>query len=338
MLRHGAIWLIIALWAVLAPAALPAQQPTDGVRRIEVRATQLPSFDLRAAALSRKFGKLIFRGGLELTSSDKAFGGLSSIHVEPDGRNFVAVTDRGNWLRGKIRYDGDKPVGIVDAEMAPMLGADGKPLARRGWYDTESLAANGGTLYVGIERVQRIVRFDYGKHGLKARAQPIPVPAAFAKLPDNKGIEGLVYVPRNQPLAGTLIAFAERGLDAAGNHTAFLIGGPRLGSFTLRRYRDFDISDATLLPDGDILLLERRFTWVEGVGIRIRRITQAQIKPGGLVDGPEIFSADMGYNIDNMEGIAVHRDGAETVLTLVSDDNFSALQRTLLLQFTLAEN
>jgi hypothetical protein len=39
-----------------------------------------------------------------------------------------------------------------------------------------------------------------------------------------------------------------------------------------------------------------------------------------------------------MEGLSVHRaaDGA-LVLTLISDDNFSLLQRTLLLQFGLAE-
>jgi hypothetical protein len=39
-----------------------------------------------------------------------------------------------------------------------------------------------------------------------------------------------------------------------------------------------------------------------------------------------------------MEGIAVHRTaGGETILTIVSDDNFSFLQRSLLLQFALAE-
>jgi hypothetical protein len=39
-----------------------------------------------------------------------------------------------------------------------------------------------------------------------------------------------------------------------------------------------------------------------------------------------------------MEGLSVHRAaGGEIVLTLVSDDNFSPLQRTLLLQFALAE-
>jgi hypothetical protein len=38
-----------------------------------------------------------------------------------------------------------------------------------------------------------------------------------------------------------------------------------------------------------------------------------------------------------MEGISAHRAGKDTVLTLVSDDNFSPIQRTLLLQFKLVE-
>jgi hypothetical protein len=61
-----------------------------------------------------------------------------------------------------------------------------------------------------------------------------------------------------------------------------------------------------------------------------------QIKDGALVDGEPLIVADLAYQIDNMEGIAVHRNAAgETILTLVSDDNFSAVQRNLLLQFTL---
>jgi hypothetical protein len=334
MLRYRATWLTIALWAALAPAVAKAPKPADGPRAITITSQPILSFDSRDQSATR-FGKLTFRGGLELKSPDKAFGGLSGLHMMADGRQFIAATDRGNWLRGEIRYDGIKPAGIVNAEMAPMLDANGRPLARRGWYDTEAMAANGGMLYVGIERVQRIVRFDYGRDGLKARAKPVPVPSAFRKFPSNKGIEGLVYVPRGQRLAGTLLVFAERRLDAAGNHSGFLLGGPTPGRFTLPRLRDFDIADATLLPPGDILLLERRFNWVEGVGIRIRRIALAQIKPGALVDGPEIFSATMVHQVDNMEGLAVHRSGADTVLTMVSDDNFSAIQRTLLLQFTL---
>ncbi|HEX2216191.1 MAG TPA: esterase-like activity of phytase family protein, partial [Xanthobacteraceae bacterium] len=64
----------------------------------------------------------------------------------------------------------------------------------------------------------------------------------------------------------------------------------------------------------------------------------AEVRPGARVDGPVLIEADAGYQIDNMEALAVHRTGAgEIVLTIVSDDNFSALQRTLLLQFTLTE-
>jgi hypothetical protein len=336
MPRFGATWLLVALWAALAPAAAQSPKPNDGPRRIVVQAEHIASFDVRDPSM-RRFGSLEFRGGLALTSPDKAFGGFSSLHVMADGRRFIAASDRSNWLRGEIRYDGDRPAAIVNAEMAPMLGGDGRPLARRGWFDTEAITADGGTLYVGIERVNRIVRFDTGKYGFDARAVTVPAPPAVRKLPNNKGIEGLVYVPRGRPLAGTLIALAERGLDAAGNHSGFLIGGPRPGSFTLRRHRDFDISDAALLPGGDLLVLERRFTWIEGIGIRIRRIPLARIKPGALIDGPEIFSADLSHQVDNMEGLAVHRDGDEIVLTMISDDNFSALQRTLLLQFTLVE-
>ena len=87
-----------------------------------------------------------------------------------------------------------------------------------------------------------------------------------------------------------------------------------------------------------LLLLERRFSWTSGLSIRLRRIALAGIKPGALVDGAILFEADLGYEIDNMEGLSVHRSAAgETVLTLISDDNFSIIQRTLLLQFTLAE-
>ena len=148
----------------------------------------------------------------------------------------------------------------------------------------------------------------------------------------------MVVARRGSPLAGTLIAVSERSLDADGNIMAFLIGGPSPGSFAVRRTSGFDVSDAALLPNGDLLLLERKFSLLDGVGVRIRRIAQAAITPGATVDGPSIFDADLGQEIDNFEGLDVHvtADG-ETVLTMVSDDNFSMLQRTLLLQFTLID-
>jgi hypothetical protein len=109
-------------------------------------------------------------------------------------------------------------------------------------------------------------------------------------------------VPRGLPLAGTLIAISERGLDPQGNLIAFLIGGPAPGQFSVRRTDNFDVSDAVLLASGDLLVLERKFSLLEGVGIRIRRITLKSLAPGAVVDGPSIFDADLGHEIDNMEG------------------------------------
>jgi len=327
--------LLLALAAL--PDAAPAQRAPDPPTSIEISAQRLPGFD-HTDSSRRQFGLLEFRGGLVLTSPFKHFGGLSAIRVQADGANFIALSDKGWWLKGRIVYDGNRPSGIADAQMAPILGPDGLALAARGWYDTESIAQDGGTLYVGIERVNRIVRLDYGKDGLLARGQPIEVPPGVRGLPNNKGLEALVFVPRGLPLGGALIAISERGLNRDGNLLAFIIGGPRPGAFALRRTADFDVSDAALLPSGDLLVLERKFSWTTGLFVRIRRIKLADVAPGALVDGQVLFEADLGYAIDNLEGLSVHRgSNGETVLTMVSDDNFSALQRTLLLQFTLAE-
>lgn len=331
--------LLASAGAVLAalPAFAQTPRPVAPPERIEVAAKPILEFEARDPQ-RRQFGALEFRGGIQLTSSFRHFGGVSAIRVEPNGQRFLALTDKGYWLRGRITYDGAAPSGIADAEMAPILGADGRPLAARGWYDTEALAEDGGTIYVGIERVHQIVRFDYGKDGLLARGRPIPLPPEMRTLPANRGIEALAWVPKGMALGGTLLAISERGLDEAGDMRAFLIGGPSPGLFTVKRSDDFDVTDAAITPDGELLILERRFSLLRGPAMRIRRLALAAIAPGAVVDGQTLIEADAGYQIDNMEGLSVHRASTgELVLTLVSDDNFSSIQRTLLLQFTLTE-
>jgi hypothetical protein len=318
-----------------ALAFAEAQRYVAAPARVAVEAAPIDSFDANNPSRTR-FGALEFRGGLALTSTESAFGGLSGVRVDADGSNFLAVTDNGSWLRGRIVYRNGRPFAIADAEMAPLLGADGSPLAARGWYDAESLESDNGILFVGIERVEQIVRFDYGRDGLLARGTPIPVPADFKTFKYNKSLECLAIPPQGSPLAATLIAVTEESLDAQGNHRSYLLRGGEAERFSVRRSDDFDVSDCVVLPPGDLLLLERRYSPLRGLAIRIRRIALASLKPGAVVDGAQLLYADLGFQIDNMEGIAVHRSvSGETILTLVSDDNFSPLQRTLLLQFAL---
>jgi len=316
-------------------AILVATAPALAQGRIEINATPISSFDHRDPEL-RRFGNLEFRGGVQLTSSSREFGGLSGLRMQPDGRAFIAVTDAGRWLRGRVVYSGSAPSGIAEAEMAPLLGADGRRLAARGWFDSEAIAEGGGAIYVGIERVQRIVKFDFAKNGFKARGVPIAVPPEFTTMPSNKGIEALAVVPKGQPLAGALIVISEADLDAAGNIKAHLLGGPSPGAFSVKRSDDFDVTDCTLLPNGDLLILERRFSLLRGPAVRIRQIAAGELRPGATVTGEQLLYADVGQQVDNFEALGIHHTPTgETVLTLVSDNNFSSLQRTLLMQFTL---
>jgi hypothetical protein len=328
--------VLSALLAAGSLAVAQSQRAAEAPRTLVVKANPISSFDNRDAA-RRRFGALEFRGGLELTSTDKDFGGLSSLRVAADGEHFISASDKGRWFRGRIVYNDGAPAGVADMETAPMLGPDGAPLAARGWYDTESLAEDGGMLYVGIERAERIVRFDYGRDGLRARGQPIPVPTDFKTFTYNKSLECLVMVPKTMPHAGMLLAVTERSLDAARNHRSYLLHGNDAVRFTVKRSDDFDVSDCAIMAPADLLLLERRYSLARGVAIRIRRIPLASIKEGALVDGTTLIEADLGYQIDNMEGLSVHRNAqGETILTLISDDNFSVLQRTLLLQFAVS--
>jgi hypothetical protein len=346
-LRSTAAGLSLAAMPALAPAQLATQSPRRAVVpdqyspaapvSIEVEARPLPSFDTRDAEHVR-FGKLEYRGGLVLTSSFRGFGGLSGLRLDAKGERFIAISDKGSWFTGRIRYRGREPIGLDDVEAAPMLGPDGRPITSRGWFDSESIALDGSLVYVGLERVNQLLRFDFSNGFTRARGEVVPLPPAARKLPYNRGLEALVTVPKGLPLAGTLIAISERGLDVEGNLIAFLIGGPSPGQFSVRRSHNFDVSDAVLLRSGELLVLERKFSLLEGGGIRIRQIPLATLAPGALVDGPSIFEADLAEEIDNMEGIDAHVTAeGDTVLTMVSDDNFSMLQRTLLLQFTLLE-
>jgi hypothetical protein len=158
-------------------------------------------------------------------------------------------------------------------------------------------------------------------------------------LPANRGLEAVGVAPAGHPLAGAVIAIAEQARPGDDAPTrGWILTGPKAGAFDLVRSHRYDITDITFLASGEALLLERRYSVVEGPACRIRRLAVDAFRPGALVDGTILFEADDRFEIDNMEGIAVHRDPAsgETIVTLVSDNNFSPLQRTLLLEFVLA--
>jgi len=326
---------ILTLCLLAAAPAVRAAEP--GFQPLKLTVRPITSFGVG----TQRFGALEYRGGLQLISANPAFGAFSGLDFGPDGSTLYAISDTGNWLTGHIVESDGRLVGLEDAAFAPVLDAKGQPFTSKITADAEGLRIvtdNGRvTALVSFEQKAAISRYVADPDLALARRQAVPLPKFVNHIRGNRGLEGLAVAPATSLLAGSVVALAERSLDSAGNHRGFILSGPRAGTFSIKRLGEFDITDAAFLPDGDLLLLERRFDYSTGVGMQIRRIPGASIRPGATVDGEVLMTADMLNQIDNMEGMAVRTAASgETIITLISDDNLNRLlQRTILLQFAL---
>lgn len=294
----------------------------------------------RKQSEQKQFGKLIFRGGLNLFAKSPHFGGYSGLIVDGAGTRLLAVSDAGTWMRARLDYDGRFLKGMGNVTLGPILGKNGGPLRTDAGRDAEGLALIGGNTLTGsalisFEREHRIERYRFSTRRFGPPHGGVSLPQDAHAMEANLSLEAVALI-RTGPLKGTVVAFAERLQDAKGNLKGWMIGGPSPGAITVRRLKGFDITDAAALPDGGLVLLERRFRYSEGVKMRIRRLKPSELKPGRTIEGEVLLEATDRLNIDNMEAIAVHRGRTgETVLTLMSDDNFNPLQRSLIMQFAL---
>ncbi|WP_234889726.1 esterase-like activity of phytase family protein [Agrobacterium vitis] len=313
---------------LLAASQAVGESATVGSRRIEY---------FNPASDQTVFGKLEFIGGLDLTSSDSLFGAWSSIRFRPDGKRFIGVLDTGDWISGEIvRDEKGRLAGIDTVSLAPMLDRDGRGHVSKRAMDAESLAIRGDKIYVGFEQRHRIDQYPLDGFETAKPEKSLPLPFPKKVLESNRSLEMLTASPAQGPLAGGLVTITEESLDAKGNLYAGVVDGAHPGGFKLVRRDDFDVTDGAWLPDGDLLLLERRFRFPTGLGMRIVRVKGDSIKPGALVDGEILLDADQSFQIDNMEGLdVVDMGNGDLRLILVSDDNHFMLQRTLMLEFRL---
>lgn len=330
--------------AVVAGAALADPKPLTHELKpdpITVTASPIAGFD-RVDRGKTRFGELEWRGGLVLSAPLAAFGGWSGLVVDSDGKTFVAVSDAGAWMTGSLETEKGRLSGVADVRLGPLTALGGKSLRGGRYRDAEAVALmsgnlKNGTLLISFEQKNRIGKFRISKEGLSPPADYLKMPPEFAKKRGTDGIEAVTMV-RTGPLKGQVIAFSEAMRTKGGDRLGWIWSGKEPRSLTLTDQGDFNVTDVAGLPDGDLVVLERRFRWTEGLKIRLRRLAAREVKPGAVLVGETLMEADLGQEIDNLEGLGVHTGAeGETILTLISDDNFSRLlQRTLILQFALA--
>ncbi len=313
--------LVVGLGAWLAPGFAAAEP-------ISIDAAPVP---LSAEEPDRDtVGRLRFRGGLHLRANDSRFGGLSALGISADGRRLVALSDGGHRFSARLVYDrAGNLAGLRDTDLGSIAGLDGRPLSSKADGDAESMAPGvEGEIIVAFERRHRLWRYRPGV----TVPEPLPEPTEMSDLPFNHGVEALTLLADGRLLA---LSEGKRGRDAV---VGWISDRKGWSVLTYRAADGFRVTGAATHPGGDVLVLERLFTLRGQNAIRLKRIAAAAIKAGARLDGKTIAELRPPLTIDNFEGIEARRGPrGEVLVYLVSDDNFSAEQRTLLMMFELLE-
>lgn len=322
------------LWG-LAPEtarAVPAPQP------LALTTTPLP-LDRNDPART-KLGSLRFLGAVQLRSTDPQFGGVSGLRAGRDSR-FLAVTDTGNWFAfTTVERDGQL-VGVRNTWLLPILQPDRKPVMSKPDGDAEALEwdPETGDATVVYEQDHRLAHFS----GIDA-ADPKSVARApdgierltvMAGWPANGGGEAVAVLP-----GGARLVISETARGPQRTRTALLTEAGKTRVIEIEGIDNHAPTDAIALDATRVLILQRRFTMLEGQGAALSLVDLAPVLGGKGAEGTVLRADTLAQwepplTLDNMEGLAIRREGRRTFLYIVSDDNLNALQRTVLMKFEL---
>lgn len=278
-----------------------------------------------------RIGALTFLGGVQLTSPDRAFGGFSSMQVSGD--RFLLVSDAGNIVRFRL----DPAFRLSEPRFGDLtLGPDSGQYKRE--RDVESLASAPATgrIWLGYERANAIWRYD----ARLASAERAARPPAMRDWPANGGVESLARLHD-----GRFVAISETSRPSGAPGRAGRVGlmfegdpteAPNRGfTFVYVPPAGFDPSDVAELPNGRLLVLNRRFAVPALFTAKLTLIDPRTIRRGAIVQGREIAHFESPLLHDNFEALAVVREGKDSILWMASDDNQYFWQRSLLLKFRL---
>ena len=295
---------------VSPPKALHTSAGADAHRQSTPRRSRLSTTAIRRACASARSNSA---AAWCSPPNIQAFGGISALHMEPDGAHFLAVTDHGSWLRGRIVYATASRPASPTPRWRRCSGSDGTPLAAHGWYDA-GVARRARRQVLCRHRTRRAASCasTSRKVGLAARGEPIKVPPDFKTLQiqqeprvPGRAAEGLAACRRPDRRHR---AQPRRAGQSPRLHSATATASQR---FSVKRSDDFDVSDCAVLPPATLAARAQLFVRPRASACASAAFRSPSIKDGRAGRRRGCWSsADMAYQIDNMEGIGVHRNAA----------------------------
>lgn len=253
------------------------------------------------------------------------FGGFSAIQISQDGRHATVLSDRATLITARIERDGHRIIDVQILGHWPVLSSKGRILP--GYVgDSEGIAFSpDGSFFISFEGVHRVAQ--YQAPGTKARV--LLRPKAFETLDGNGSFEGLAIDD-----LGRLYTLPEKTRTAQGYIPVYRWDGSAWSTpFVLPQRGRFLPVSADFGPDGRFYVLERAVS-VTGFRSRLRRWQLREDAPSAE---EILFETGIGAH-DNLEGLSVWRDRQGRLrATMVSDDNFLAIQRTELVEYLLPD-
>lgn len=262
--------------------------------------------------------ELIWRG------NGSWFGGFSGIEVLNHGTTVYLITDKGRMIDAQMVREGGKLKSLATINWRKLRYING--IGVKGPFtDSEGLAITpSGRIFITFENNDRLTKVDPAT-GMMTQ---LPGHPDFASFPKNSGLEALAVHPD-----GRLFALPERSgsLAAPFNLYTFYDNKWQITGQLARRGPFLPVG-ADFDAQGMLYLLERAATPL-GFRSRIRRFD-----PDKTAEGDITLLTTSPARFDNLEGISVWQDTAgQTRLTLISDDNFLAIQRTQIVEYLLKE-
>ena len=251
--------------------------------------------------------------------------GLSGIEVTGDGAGFLAVTDVGWIVEGRLDRDNGTLVGADVQSVRPIIGQNGFPVRARNvgdWWDAEGLALMpDGTAYISFERWTRVARHA----SIYATGEWIADHADFFEFDVNRQLEA-VAVDAN----GTVFTFPEAPVPGGGFPVYRLDPEGWTIASTLPASDAYSLVGADFGPEGQLYILDRKLIFATWFQSRIRRV---DLESGHIETLWESRPGALG----NLEGLSVWPDGDRLRATMVSDNNGKAHVATEIVEICLTD-
>jgi len=252
------------------------------------------------------------------------FSDISALAYD-ERRGLFALSNKGYLFNLDLQVE-QKKIKRLDLKEAYILKTKkGKELKKKK-RDSEGMALSQEGLIISFERRPKVSLYDF--KGRKIRNYPIAQELQEIEnyTKKNKALESVT----KHPVFGIITA-PEAPLKGTGDHLHTLYGLNKKWRFKASG----QITSIELMPDNNLLILERDFDFFRGHSIWLSKVNIMECETGSCSSkNLAALKRRDGWKLDNFEGLTRIKDD---LYLMISDDNGSFFQECIVVLFEIKD-